>query len=126
MNTAPQGTLTTLARLRAALEETAAALAAADLDRLLAGDTAVQDALDALPSIALLRLPAEATPEERSIARRELDGVATALARCRRLGAGLTEFVHISLDARGDRLGYQPDAAAAAASLGGRSVSVRA
>jgi hypothetical protein len=127
MNTAPQGTLTTIARLRAALDETAAALAAADLDRLLAGEMALQAALDAVP-VEGFRPKADAaiTPEERMQLRRELEAAAAATRRCRRLGATLSDFVRISLDARGGQLGYEPDAGAAAAALAGRGVSVRA
>ena len=119
MNTAPQGIVTTTARLRAALEETAAALAAADLDRLLAGDSALQAALFALP------MGTPIAPEERPLVRRELEGIADALRRCRRLGAGLSDFVRLSLEARGGQFGYEHDPRAAAAELAGRGLTVR-
>lgn len=117
MHTSPEG-LTGIRRLRAALEGTAAALAAADLDRLLAADAALQAALNAVP----LRQPVEADVLDEF--RRELDVAASALLRCRRLGAGLTDFVRISLEARGEQLGYDPSRDAAAA-LTGRALSQR-
>jgi hypothetical protein len=127
MNDAQQGTLTAIARLRAALEETAAALAAADLDRLLAGDMALQSALAVLPSDAILRLGAGAglTADDRASLRREREAIAAALLRCRRLGAGLAAFMRVSLDARGGQVGYEADAGAAAAALAGRALTVR-
>jgi hypothetical protein len=119
MNTSPQGNLTTVARLRTALEDTAMALAAADLDRLLAADTALQAALQALPSLSSVE------PEHRLQFRRELEGAAAALLRCRRLGANLSDFVRISLDARGEQLGYEPSHAVAA-TMTGRGFTQRA
>src|SRR5688572_487110 len=106
MNTPPQGNLTTIAQLRAALEETAAALAAADLDRLLAADTTLQSALTALPASEIFRLRAEATvtAEDRQLLRQELEGASAALRRCRRLGAGLSDFTRVSLEVRGEQL----------------------
>jgi hypothetical protein len=121
MSTLPEETLTTAARLRTALEETAAALASADLDRLLAAEGALQAALDAMPVRA-----GAVSPEERQQYRRDLDAAAAALLRCRRLGATLSDFVRVSLDARGDQLGYEPDPHAAAAALAGRGLFLRA
>jgi hypothetical protein len=113
-----QGSLTAVTRLRAALEDTAIALAAADLDRLLAADTALQAALYALPRLASV------DPAERSVFRRELEAAGAALLRCRRLGVGLTDFVRISLEAHGGQLGYEPTRTAAAA-LTGRGFTQR-
>ncbi len=118
MNTSPQGNLAAVARLRTALEDTAAALAEADLARLLASDTALQSALSAMSGLA------KADPSDRLQFRRELEGTAAALLRCRRLGAGLSDFVRISLGARGEQLGYEPSREAAAA-LTGRGFSKR-
>jgi hypothetical protein len=118
MNTPPQGNLTTVARLRAVLEDTAAALAAGDLTRLLASETALQAVLSAQPWNKRI------TPEERDVVRRELEAAAAAMLRCRRLGASLSEFVRISLGARGEQLGYEPSRAAAVA-LTGRGFSQR-
>ena len=118
MNAAPEGNLATIGRLRAALEETAAALAGADLDRLLAADTTLQAALSALPSLA------SAPSGDRSHLRRELEGASAALLRCRRLGAGLSDFVRLSLDAHGGQLGYHAEGTrASAAALAGRGFS---
>jgi len=118
MSHSPQGNLTAVSRLRTALEDTAMALATADLNRLLAADTALQAALQALPSLASV------DPEQRSVFRRELEAAAGALLRCRRLGVGLSDFVRISLDAHGGHLGYEPTRTAAAA-LTGRGFTQR-
>lgn len=112
MSHPPAGNLTAVSRLRSALEDTATALAAADLDRLLAADTALQAALQALPALSSV------DPEERGVFRRELEAAAAALLRCRRLGVGLSDFVRISLDAHGGQLGYEPTRTAAAALTG--------
>jgi hypothetical protein len=116
MNAVPEGTLGAVARLRTALEDTAAALAEADLDSLLASDTALQGALNALSTLA------RADASDLEGFRRELEAAAAALLRCRRLGAGLSDFVRVSLDVRGGQLGYEP-ARAAAAALTGRGFS---
>jgi hypothetical protein len=118
MNHPSQGTLTAVSRLRTALEDTAMALATADLDLLLAADTALQAALHALPRLASV------DPAERSVFRRELEAAAAALLRCRRLGVGLSDFVRISLEAHGGQLGYEPTRTAAAA-LTGRGFTQR-
>lgn len=119
MSNPSQGILTAVSRLRTALEGTAMALATADLDRLLAADTALQAALQALPRLASV------TPEERIQFRSELEAAAAALIRCRRLGVGLSDFVRISLEAHGGQLGYEPTRTAAAA-LTGRGFTHRA
>jgi hypothetical protein len=118
MSTPHQGSLTAVSRLRTAIEDTARALAAADLDRLLAADTALQAALHELPPAASV------TQDERPLCRRELEVAAAALLRCRRLGANLSDFVRISLDARGGQLGYEPTRTAAAA-LTGRGFTLK-
>ena len=118
MNTPLQGTLTPVSRLRTALEETAVALATADLDRLLAADTALQAALYELPQMKAVE------PDQQLLFRRELEGAAAALLRCRRLGTGLSDFVRISLDAQGSQLGYEP-ARTAAAALSGRGFTAK-
>jgi len=104
--------MTVASRLRAAVEETAAALAVADLDRLLAADIALQAALAQRPSTSTV------DPALQPFVRRELEAARTALARCRRLGAGLTDFVRLSFDARGQWPGYEPARAAAVAFTG--------
>jgi hypothetical protein len=118
MNQPQQGTLSAVSRLRTAIEDTALALAAADLDGLLAADTALQAALQALPALASVNA------DERLLFKRELEAAATALLRCRRLGVGLGDFVRISLDAHGGQLGYEPIRTAAAA-LTGRGFTQR-
>ena len=106
------------ARLRAAVEETAAALATADLDRLLAANVGLQTVLDERP------WPAAVEPTERPGARRELEAAHAALLRCRRLGGGLNDFIRLSFEARGHWPGYEPVRTAAAA-LTGRGFNQR-
>ena len=107
-------------RLRAAVEETAAALAGADLQRLLASDALLQKVLsDIPPSATALTAP------ERARLRHEVEEAQSALRRCRRLGAALTDVVRLSLGAQGQGLGYEP-ARSAAAALTGRTFNGRA
>jgi hypothetical protein len=87
--------LAALARLRASLERTAAALAQPDLDTLLAGESEIEVALSELPATF------ELSPEERRAVRAEVECAHAALLRCRRLGAALGSFVRISLEAQG-------------------------
>lgn len=106
-------------RLRAAIEETAAALAGADLERLLATDTVLQKTLNDIHTTASLNA------EERARLRDEVEAAQSALRRCRRLGAALADVVRYSLDAQGQGLGYEPSRTAAA-SLTGRTFTGRA
>lgn len=106
-------------RLRRALDQNASALAAAQLDALLAGQTALQDATASVPSTANI------TAEDRRLLRAELDAARDALARCRHLGASLSAFVRITLDAHGRAVGYDPQRITAAA-LAGRDLNTRA
>jgi hypothetical protein len=84
------------AQLRAALEETAEALAAADQDRLLQGELALQ--------LALARLAVPMTTQDgdaRAALRLEVDRTREALLRCRQLGELLLDVVRMSLEAQG-------------------------
>ena len=87
--------LAAVARLRAALERMAGALAHPDLAALLAGESEIEVALAELPAIY------ELSPEERRAVRVEVERAHAALLRCRRLGAALGNFVRISLEAQG-------------------------
>lgn len=108
------------ARLRAVIEETAAALAGADLPRLLASDAQLQRALgDIVPPAGPL------TAADRARLRLEIEEAQAALRRCRRLGAALSDVVRLSLGAQGQGLGYEP-ARTAAAALTGRTFNERA
>ena len=104
----------TASQLRAALEQSAAAMAAGDLDALLAGEAALEHALIDLAS------PSDFPVEERQALRAELDAARRALGRCRRLGSSLTDYVRLTLHAGGQATGYDPERAAASA-LGGRA-----
>ena len=92
-----QGTraIAAVARLRAALERTAGALAHPDLETLLAGEAEIEVALAELPATY------ELSPEERRAVRVEVDAAHAALLRCRRLGASLGRFVRLSQEAQG-------------------------
>jgi hypothetical protein len=110
------------ARLRAALEDTAAALAGADLDRLLASDALLQKVLGEIHAgpVQIRSGPVPATPALRA----EVEHARAALRRCRRLGAVVGDYVRLSLDAQGAGLGYEPSRTAAAA-LNGRTLNER-
>jgi hypothetical protein len=107
------------ARLRAALEETAAALAVPKLEALLNVESALSAALAALPTIRSM------DEAERPAARADLLAAQAALAQCRRLGNALGDYVRISLDARGQGIGYE-SARGTAATLSGRAFETRA
>ena len=100
MNESSTRALAAAARLRDALERTAGALASPDLDALLACESAIEGALADIPPFA--GLPAE----DRRAIRLELDRARATLLRCRRLGAGLREFVRLSFEAQGRGTGY--------------------
>jgi hypothetical protein len=89
------------AHLRRALEQSAAALATSNLEELLAGEAALNDALAELQASASSR-------EERQSLREDLEAARRALRRCRRLGAALTDFVTLSLAAQGRAVSYDP------------------
>ena len=101
------------ARLRAALEETADALAESKLEALLNVESALIAAISALPTIRSLDAAG------RSEAQSDLEAAQLALVRCQRLGGSLGDYVRISLDARGQSVGYEPGRGAAA-TLSGR------
>ena len=92
-------------RIEAALREVADALAAADLDRLLAAETGLGDALGQLG----VTTPLEAS--ERAELREAIDRAHSTLLRCRRLGAGLTTFARASAgpETGYGRSGFVPD-----------------
>lgn len=104
--------------LRQALTQVADALAAPNVDTLLAGETAVESALADLPNLNGL------SADERARVRLELERARAALVRCRRLGAALTEFTRSSLDAQGHNATYGRDVLASR--LSGRSLNARA
>jgi hypothetical protein len=87
-------------RLREALEETAAALAAADRDRLLQGELALQLALESLTA----RRPPE--DHQRHALRFEIERASRALLRCRHLGDVLLDVVRLTLETQGRTPAY--------------------
>jgi hypothetical protein len=105
------------ARLRAAVEETAAALAGADLDRLLASDAQLLTVINDIPRSSL-------NAADKARLREEVEHAQRALRRCRRLGSTLNDFVRFSLDAQGQTPGYEPRRPAAP--ITGRAFNTRA
>jgi hypothetical protein len=87
-------------QLGSALEETAAALGAADLDGVLRGQLALQLALEQLASRR------SAPVADRAALREEVDRARRALHRCRQLGGMLQCVVRVSLEAQGRAPGY--------------------
>lgn len=84
-------------RIEAALTGVADALASADLDRLLAAEAVLGDALGQLGVTAPLEEAGRAELRE------AIDRAYAMLLRCRRLGAGLTTFARA---AAGPETGY--------------------
>jgi hypothetical protein len=91
----PASTVSALAVLRQRLQETAAALASADLDQLRTCEAHLQDALAALNASN----PAMA---DHAAITNELRDVRAAVGRCRRLGGSMMDFIHTSLDGIGN------------------------
>ena len=116
---APPGPASAAARLRAALEATVDSLAVPKLEALLNVESALMAALAALPSLRSL------DPADRPAAREDLLAAKAALAKCRRIGGTLGDFVRVSLDARGQSIGYE-SGRGTAASLSGREFQTRA
>jgi hypothetical protein len=88
-----------VAALRAALEETADALANAHLNRLLECEARIET--------ALLQLPAQGlSGEMRRVVMAEVEFARAALTRCRRLGLALDEFIRLGMAAQGLGSGY--------------------
>ncbi len=119
MNTLAPQPASAAARLRAALEATVDALAVPKLEALLNVESALTAALAALPTIRSL------DPADRPAAREDLLAAKAALATCRRLGGSLGDFVRLSLDARGQGIGYE-SSRGTAATLSGRAFQTRA
>jgi hypothetical protein len=93
------GALQAVAALRAALEETADALANAHLNRLLDCEARIETALLQLPAAGL-------SPDTRRAVMAEMEFARTALTRCRRLGLALDEFIRLGMAAQGLGSGY--------------------
>ena len=105
-------------RIRDAITATADALAQADLDALLAAEAGLTSVFN---DLSLLR---SLDAEQRAVLRDELLATQDALARARRLGASLGDFVRLSLQARGQAAGYD-SAGLTAATLTGRGFHTR-
>jgi hypothetical protein len=90
-------TATALAVVRQRLDETAAALAAADLDQLLACEAQLQSAL------AVLNISTPAVQDHPRI-KEELTQIRLLVTQCRRLGGSMMGFIQTSLDGMGGEL----------------------
>jgi hypothetical protein len=88
-----------VAALRAALEDTADALANAHLNRLLDCEARIETALLQLPNNGL------STGTRRAVLA-EVEFAQAALTRCRRLGLALDEFIRLGMAAQGLGSGY--------------------
>ena len=88
-----------VAALRAALEDTADALAHAHLDRLLECEARIETALAQLPRHGL-------SADARRVVSAEIEFARAALMRCRRLGLALDEFIRMGMAAQGLGSGY--------------------
>jgi hypothetical protein len=82
-------------------------MATSNLEQLLAGEAALNDALAELSNVSTLSLA------DRRALRDDLEAARSALRRCRRLGAFLTDFVTLSLGAQRRAIGYDPTRVAA-------------
>src|SRR5688572_29952209 len=92
--------LAAAARLSAALEQLAGALARLQLDVILEAESALECAMLNLPSVTGVSAPA------RGAIRGELERARAALTRSKRLGAALGDLTAISLEAQGHGRGY--------------------
>jgi hypothetical protein len=84
-----------LADVRGALEATAQALAAADLEALLRSEARLELAIEGLMTLR------PRGPADRAALRNEAERVGIALTRCRRLGESMRELVRASFEAQG-------------------------
>lgn len=105
-------------QLDAALREVGDALAAADLNRLLATEERLHAARAALAAVT-----APLDGGVRAELRDAIDGVFASLGRCRRLGAGLMTIARPAMDGSGDAIYSRVGRGAAA--LPAPSVEVR-
>jgi len=90
----PASTASTLSQLRQRLDETAAALARADLAQLVTCEAQLQTALAALAGTWPIC-------GDRVQLAAELEQLRTSVSRCQRLGASMNDFLRISLDGIG-------------------------
>ena len=98
------------ATLRRSLEDAADALAHADLERLLACETRIHAALTHIATSDL-------SDEGRTRLAEEIELTRKALARCRRFGFALGDFVRVSLSAQGLDQRYGRNGASVSADL---------
>jgi hypothetical protein len=88
-------------------------MAASDLEGLLAGEAALNDALAELTSLSTVSI------DDRRALQEDLEAARSALRRCRHLGTALTDFIALSLAAQRRAVGYDPQRAAALDASGG-------
>lgn len=110
MSSAASDHLHSASLLRRSLDDAAAALTSADLERLLECETRIEAALTCLSTSRL-------TPEARPRLLREIADARVALDRCRTLGASLDDFIRLRLAAQGADGGYGPSGAGVSTAL---------
>jgi hypothetical protein len=94
------GALDAAVRLNASLDEVAAALAAPDADALLTAEAGLASAL------AELGVSTDAGPADRARIAAEVARARATLARCRVLGAAISDATRIALVAQGRAADY--------------------
>lgn len=96
-----QDTCLSIGRLAGVLNQLADAMAAGDLDGMLATEPQLAHLASALPA------PRPGAPPDSDVLRSAILEACLALRRCERLGSGLTAFIECSLAAQGRGTGYE-------------------
>jgi hypothetical protein len=107
-------------RLRASLDSVAGALALPDESALLAAESGLAAALADLGSVR------QVDPADRAAIAAELQQARAALARCKILGASLSDAATLSLAAQGKAAGYNRGGMTAAPRAAVRGAGLRA
>jgi hypothetical protein len=100
--------LRSAAALRAGLEDAAGALATGNLERLLQSEARLELALNEMSQCSPASLAATTSEATRTQLSAEIAHSRAALARCRRHGEALNDFVRMCLTALGEPEGYGP------------------
>jgi hypothetical protein len=106
MTTTHGSAVSHLRDLRQSLDALGDALARGEMAGLLAIEDRLAAAVDRLPALLLAARASTERPIERAELAERAAAVGEALRRCRRLGGGLLDIVHASLEAQGRDAGY--------------------
>jgi hypothetical protein len=101
MDQSAQETCISVGRLAGVLNELADAMAAGDLDAMLAAEPRLAHLASALATLG------PGAPPETDVLRSAILEARLALHRCQRLGSGLATFIECSLAAQGGGAGYE-------------------